>query len=233
MTTTSVRIDAQRWLVPPDYLFDGAAWPRSDGRAGAGRGAAWYVGDDTGDYVLRHFRRGGLVARFSEAHYVATGAASSRGFREFEILEHLRAEGLPVPAPAAAGYWRRGLLYRAAILTVSIPDSETLAARLARAPIDEAQWRTLGELVARLHAAGAWHADLNAHNVLLDAAGDFHLIDFDRARLRAPGDWTQANLARLNRSLEKLRAQGPCHTDAADWVAFTEGYAASSSASAS
>ena len=108
-----------------------------------------------------------------------------------------------------------------------------MAARLARAPIDEAQWRTLGELVARLHAAGAWHADLNAHNVLLDAAGDFHLIDFDRARLRAPGDWTQANLARLNRSLEKLRAQGPCHTDADDWVAFTEGYAASSSASAS
>ena len=65
------------------------------------------------------------------------------------------------------------------------------------------------------------------------AAGGFHLIDFDRARRRAPGDWTQANLVRLSRSLEKLRLLGPCHTDAADWAAFTEGYAASSSASAS
>ncbi|MEO0615558.1 MAG: 3-deoxy-D-manno-octulosonic acid kinase [Pseudomonadota bacterium] len=233
MTTSSVRIDAQRWLVPPDYLFDGAAWPRNTGRAGAGRGAAWFVSDGTGDYVLRHFRRGGLVARLSQAHYVATGAASSRGFREFEILQHLRARGLPVPAPAAAGYWRRGMFYRAAILTVSIPDSETLAARLAREPLDEAQWRTLGTLIARFHAAGAWHADLNAHNVLIDAAGDFHLIDFDRARLRAPGGWSQANLARLHRSLEKLRTQGDFHADAADWTALTQGYATSSSASAS
>jgi 3-deoxy-D-manno-octulosonic acid kinase len=61
-------------------------------------------------------------------------------------------------------------------------------------------------VIARFHGAGVWHADLNAHNVLVSPAG-IYLIDFDRGRLRAPADdWQQANLQRLRRSLVKLGA---------------------------
>lgn len=232
LSTTRLRVAADRWADVPGYLFDGPAWPRCEGRADAGRGGAWYVGDETGDYVLRHFRRGGMAARLSRRHYVATGAASSRAFREFDVLARLRAAGLPVPLPVAAAYWRRGVFYRAALVIERIPEVTTLAARLAAAPLSRGDWRDLGALVARLHAAGACHADLNAHNVLIDAAGGFHLIDFDRARMRAPGRWQRANLARLRRSLDKLAAEGPLHFREADWQAFESAYAASSSASA-
>ena len=230
--TTRLRVSADRWPTAPDYLFDGPGWPRCEGQADAGRGGAWYVGDDTGDYVLRHFLRGGMAARLSRRHYLATGADASRAFREFDVLAHLRAAGLPVPLPVAAGYWRRGPLYRAALVTERIPNVTTLAARLATAPLETGDWRDLGALAARLHAAGACHADLNAHNVLIDAAGGFHVIDFDRARLRPPGRWREANLARLRRSLAKLAAEGPLHFADADWRAFEAAYAASSSASA-
>jgi 3-deoxy-D-manno-octulosonic acid kinase len=60
--------------------------------------------------------------------------------------------------------------------------------------------------VARFHRAGVWHADLNAHNVLVTADG-LYLIDFDRGRMRIPSPaWQQANLQRLRRSLLKLGA---------------------------
>jgi 3-deoxy-D-manno-octulosonic acid kinase len=64
----------------------------------------------------------------------------------------------------------------------------------------------VGALVARFHRAGIWHADLNAHNVLVTNE-ELYLIDFDRGRQREPADsWQQANLLRLRRSLVKLGA---------------------------
>ena len=62
-------------------------------------------------------------------------------------------------------------------------------------------------MLARFHRAGVWHADLTAHNILLDQDGRSYLLDFDRGRLRRPGHWRQRNLARLLRSLRKIRPQ--------------------------
>jgi 3-deoxy-D-manno-octulosonic acid kinase len=60
--------------------------------------------------------------------------------------------------------------------------------------------------VARFHRAGLDHADFNAHNILFDATGHGWLIDFDRGRIRIPETrWRERNLARLQRSLLKLR----------------------------
>nr|AIA86950.1 CAZy families GT30 protein [uncultured Idiomarina sp.] len=63
-----------------------------------------------------------------------------------------------------------------------------------------------------MHEAGVWHADLNAHNILLDTAGQPWLIDFDRARDYGEPLAHQlrvANMQRLRRSLEKVAgAQG-------------------------
>ena len=56
------------------------------------------------------------------------------------------------------------------------------------------------------HATGSNHADLNAHNLLFDAAGKGWLIDFDKGELRIPATaWRERNLRRLRRSLLKDR----------------------------
>lgn len=170
---------------------------------GSGRGAAWFVHGDYGQGVLRHYRRGGAAARISREHYVWLGEARVRSVAEFRLLGALRAQGLPVPAPLLAGYWRSGPCYRAGILVERIAGATSLASRLAHGA--DAAWEDVGRMLARFHAAGLDHADLNAHNILFDGDGHPWLIDFDRSRRRAgPGDWAGANLRRLARSLAKV-----------------------------
>ena len=107
-----------------------------------------------------------------------------------------------------------------------IPDARPLSAVLAVAPLQEGTWRDVGAAVAQLHAAGADHADLNAHNILLDGGGAVSLIDFDRGRLRTPGGWTSGNLSRLRRSLVKVaRELPPGRFSAAAWDWLLAGYA--------
>ena len=202
-------------------LFDPRSLPQADTAlfnphdaepvAVGGRGAAWFVRTDAGDAVLRHYRRGGMVARFSRDSYLWNGAERTRSFREFRLLHALRERGLPVPAPLAAAYWRSGTGYRAALLVSRIAGAESLGALLDRGA--EPPWRAIGGTLAGFHRAGACHADLNVDNVLMDAGGIPWLIDFDRGTLRVPArGWQQANIARLQRSLRKrlgVRAKEP------------------------
>ena len=171
--------------------------------AEGGRQAAWFVAGEFGQGVLRHYQRGGLIARLSRDRYVWQGESRTRCFAEFGVMAALHARGLAVPAPLAAGYWRDGLTYRAALLTQRIPDVRPLAARLGNAPL-----AAIGRAIADMHRAGAWHADLNAYNILIDAEDRVWLIDFDRSTLGNLSDrQRQANLERLQRSLRKVGAQ--------------------------
>ena len=194
---------------PDDAWFDPAYWAGrglAQARSG-GRGGVAFVETPAGACVLRHYHRGGLAARVSEDHYLWTGARRTRAFREFHLLDELLASGLPVPAPVAARYTRKGMHYRADLIVRRIPWVETLAERLARDALDPATGRHVGATIAQFHSAGACHADLNAHNILVDENGVVSLIDFDRGSVRKPAlAWQQANLARLRRSFEKLGA---------------------------
>lgn len=193
--------DAARIGRPGPALFDAAAYgAQAEPVAAGGRQAAWFVQGEFGEGVLRHYRRGGMVAKISDRNYFWLGADRTRSFMEFRLLESLAAQGLPVPAPVAAAYWRQGLTYRAAIIVQRLPDVRPLALLL-----DQAVWDTAADAVARLHLAGVWHADLNAFNILIDTAGKAWVIDFDRGQ--QGGVSTPArlgNLRRLRRSLEKV-----------------------------
>jgi 3-deoxy-D-manno-octulosonic acid kinase len=193
-----------------------------------GRGAAHFIRIGDQEAVLRHYRRGGLAARCSEDLYLWTGLERSRAWREWRLLAWLRARELPVPAPVAARVSRHGLGYRADLITLRIPAARPLAETLRDQQLAPELWARIGATVARLHQAGVWHADLNAHNVLLDADGAVHLIDFDRGAHRSPGAWQADNLARLQRSLNKLaRLEGEGFAFAeADWARLRAGYAA-------
>jgi 3-deoxy-D-manno-octulosonic acid kinase len=194
--------------------YGGAAAPVGEG----GRGAAWFVDGPFGPAVLRHYLRGGWMARLSRDAFLWRGESAGRSFLEFHLLRRLRALGLPVPAALAAAQRRRGWRYRAAILVARIPGVRPFAA-MARAQGATAPWEAVGAAIAACHRHGAHHADLNANNLLVDDAGAVHLIDWDKGRIEAaPGAWCGRVLARLERSLRK-----ECPSQPAD--VLTEGMA--------
>lgn len=216
------------WLSQPgDQHFDPAWWRERDMVTGqaSGRGTAYFLNTPNGAWVLRHFRRGGLVSKLVHDSYLWRGAARSRPFLEWRLLGEMTRLGLPVPVPVAARVVRSGCAYKADLLTVCVPGAQTLDEALRSRVMEAADWHTLGQVIARFHAAGVWHADLNAKNILVDGDRRFTLIDFDHSRLRKPGRWASRNLARLRRSLEKQQARHlEYHFAEADWGALLSGY---------
>ncbi len=192
-----------------------------------GRGNTHFFNYDGQALVLRHYRRGGLIARFSDDRYLWAGLARTRAWREWHLLAKLHAMGLPVPLPVAAQVVQQGITYRADIVIESIPNTVTLAQRLRQGPLNELEWSKIAWCLYRFHTLGVYHADLNAHNILLDVQGEVYLIDFDRGRLRRPdAGWQQQNLARLQRSLKKLKGieeEGFAFSDN-DWSLLTRVY---------
>ena len=217
-----------------DAWFDASHW-RDQRRAHdvrGGRGSVSFIDAPFGESVIRHYRRGGMIARAVNDVYFWTGEDRTRGFVEFRLLTALRDAGLPVPAPIASRYERDGLVYRADLITHRIDNASTLAERLTSGQADNALAQRIGETLARFHAAGACHADLNAHNILI-APDDIWLVDFDRGILRTPeATWRRANLARLHRSCMKiLRTNNEKSSstiehdfDATTWVTMVRAY---------
>lgn len=202
----------------PEWWQD-AAQPVASG----GRGTAWFIRHDTRDWVLRHYSRGGLVARFSQRSYGYAGADRVRSFTEFRLLNRLLHLGLPVPQPVAAWYERRGWFsYQAGIIVETLPQARPFADCLRRHNPD--LWHRVGALIRRFHAVGLDHADLNCHNILVTPKG-IYLIDFDKGVLRQTGPetakWQQRNLQRLKRSLAKL-PEPACF--GASWQQLLAGY---------
>jgi 3-deoxy-D-manno-octulosonic acid kinase len=218
--------DASRCGQPDESMFARETWCARGAleESAGGRGTVAFVQDGMQRWVLRHYRRGGLVARLLGDRYLWTGADRTRAFREWRLLRELRAANLPVPAPVAARYERGVLFYRADLITEELPTRRTLAGALAAAPLAAQDWRKVGECIGRLHAHGVQHADLNAHNLLLGDDGVVYVLDFDRGRMRPRGAWEQAVLQRLRRSLRKVTvALPPGRFDEAAWQALLLG----------
>jgi 3-deoxy-D-manno-octulosonic acid kinase len=220
--------DADRLDHVRSAHFDPQYWEARAALIGqaAGRGTTWFVQQDEEQWALRHYKRGGLVAKLVTDRYLWLGLERSRAWREWHLTARLHERGLPVPAPVAARVIRDGISYRADLITQRIQATEPLSQRLQSAALSGDDWRRLGVMLRRFHAAGLDHADMNAHNVLLNPHGQFWLIDFDQARLRAIGGWREGNLQRLQRSLKKLQGESPrFFWTEADWAALRAGYA--------
>ena len=212
-----------------EKTFSARAWktvrPVDDRLKSGGRGYTLILGDGHEEYVLRHYRRGGLIGRLVRDTFVWLGEDVTRAFAEWRILHQLARMGLPVPKPAVARYCRKGPFYTADIITVRIRDIRPLSVRLADGAGGEAFWRGVGAGICRFHDSGVRHADLSAHNIQIDDDGAFWLLDFDRAKLMDQGAWRQRNLARLHRSLQKIRRMDPAIRYAEpDWEHCLAGY---------
>lgn len=231
--------DASRVRKSIESVFDQGWWAVNGTieEVTGGRASVFLLRHQTDSWVLRHYRRGGLIANVSADRYIWTGESRCRSFAEWRLLAQLHSLGLPVPAPVAARYIRGALTYTADLITEFLHDTISLAKAMLSSPLDEDVWHSVGRTIASFHAQGVHHADLNAHNVLLRLrpatsglyqarrATDVYLVDFDRGQIREPGEWEAHVLARFRRSLEKVsRLAGQVFEDRC-WLWMMEGYA--------
>ncbi|HEX5419387.1 MAG TPA: 3-deoxy-D-manno-octulosonic acid kinase [Gammaproteobacteria bacterium] len=211
----------ERWFDREYWGPAGTPLREKTGRAGV-------IVLDHGDekWVLRHYNRGGFIARFVRDHYVWTGIERTRAFREWRLLARLRRLQLPVPRPIAARVLRRGLLYRADIVTGLLPGARPLSAALDDGGPARERWADIGRMLRAFHDHGVQHPDLTAHNILLGPEGGVFLVDFDNASIRAPGKWREAGLARLQRSLRKIALETGAAFDPETWSLLDKAYRA-------
>jgi 3-deoxy-D-manno-octulosonic acid kinase len=214
-------------VTAPDATFFQA--DRWEGRireyAGRGRGRVMFVNAGEDEWALRRYLRGGLIGRVVIDRYPWLGEDRTRSFREWRMLARLHEAGLPVPRPVAADWTRQGPFYSAHLATVRIAGAIPLSARVVAGEVVD--WHRIGEVLQAFHAAGAFHADLNAHNIMIDTGGQPWVLDFDRGMLRAPGPWQARNLDRLERSLRKLAGERDAgRFSEAGWSALAAGYRA-------
>ena len=224
----TILYDADRLGNAADLSFDRNELVARGSILGAaeGRGTTLFIQHDGQDLALRHYHRGGLVARFLTDEYFWTGLSRTRAWKEWHLLASLYEKGLPVPAPVAARVIRQGLVYSADIMTVRIPKAQPVAQILMQQSLTEQSWQAIGACIRRFHQQGVYHADLNANNILLDNQQQVFIIDFDRGEFRKPAiRWQQENIARLLRSLNKIKAHAETfYFTESDWQNLLAGY---------
>jgi hypothetical protein len=123
-------------------------------------------------------------------HALAGYGWVSKSLRERRALADLEAAGLPAPPWLAAGEDAHGR----AFLLVGEAAGEDLRRHLAdlrSAPTGERRLfaRSLGEALARLHAAGFDQPDLSAKHVLVSPGPRFTLLDWQNGGRRARVGW--------------------------------------------
>lgn len=185
-----------RWLQPEWWIAQGAVQAEL-----GGRGRALVVQTPAGAAVLRRFCRGGWMAPLLKDRYWRLAHSRSRAFREFRLLSQLLSLDLPVPQPLAASFEPAGPFYRAGLLTQFLPGTRQLAdlADELTAP----EWMALASVLRRFFDAGLVHPDLNARNLLMNARGQWFVLDLDRAHLRGGPIAAGRMIERLARSLRK------------------------------
>ncbi|MGQ0562161.1 MAG: lipopolysaccharide kinase InaA family protein [Gemmatimonadota bacterium] len=187
-------------------LYDAAAaFPGA--RPIAGRGTAYAIRPEGHSWLVRHYRRGGAVARLLADRYVAM--AGNRALHELRVSEAARARGLATPAVVAAACYRSGIFARFDIIVGFIDRARDLAQLLFEERIVSAQdVARAASLITDCMRHGLQHPDLNLKNVLLTPTAAY-VLDLDGCALtdqRSPAQ-VHAMRRRFLRSLEKWQSR--------------------------
>ena len=194
-----------------------------------GRYVTWFVKSPVQDktWVLRHYYRGGKIAKITKDQFVYTGLENTRCYQEIDLLQHMIRLNLPVPKPIAARVVRKGLCYKADLLMEKI-EAVNVVGQLKEGIILQDGWFNIGTMIAKFHQNGIEHTDLNAHNILYKSPNEMWLIDFDNCSMRDPKpSWQKRNLDRLKRSFIKEKGLHEAfHFSEVAWSELMEGYTA-------
>jgi 3-deoxy-D-manno-octulosonic acid kinase len=176
--------------------------------------------------VLKHYYRGGLIAKFVKDKYFMMANEKTRAFREWRLLDAMHKLQLPVPVPIAAKIEKKGFFYTADLITEEIKNAKTFADILqTEVLINKNIYLKVGETIALFHHHHVYHADLNARNILV-ANNKIYIIDFDNSAFKQDNStWKKANLARLKRSLEKFKKNnGVFYYNETHWQQLLQAY---------
>lgn len=220
--------DAKVSQIAPEW-FGAGHWPaveRSQPEAAGGRAPVLFVAHGGDEWAIRHYFRGGLAGAVLTDQYVYTGMRRTRSVREWDLLWYMRELGLPVPAPVAAHVVRGKVFYRADLITERLPGVKSLAERFVDRTLSDSDWAAVGACIGRFHAHAFLHADLNAHNIQLDAQGQVFVLDWDRGGTTGLGGPLLGNLKRLQRSLQKLSARTGASVTGEQWQMLLQSHAA-------
>lgn len=225
--------DSRVSQITPEY-FTAAHWPHAQASTPelGGRAPVLFVVHAEQQWVVRHYRRGGMLSGFLDDRFLWTGADRARPVREWDLLAEMHQRGLPVPLPIAAHAARAGVWYRADLITERLPAVESLAHRFSTATLARDDWAAVGATIARFHTQGYCHADMNAYNIQLDPAGQVYVLDWDRGSRRRRNTWQHHNLQRLERSLHKIARPGNVALQSDDWQALLQSYRAAADTAA-
>ncbi|HEY4954873.1 MAG TPA: lipopolysaccharide kinase InaA family protein [Gemmatimonadaceae bacterium] len=205
-------------IVAGQPLYDfAAAQPAARRFTGRAPVYAITLSEECGDVVVRRSMRGGALARLRTDLFFPP----TRGLRELVTSLRLRRAGVQTPEMIGFIVYRVGPVFRRTdVVTREIKGGTDLASALRRTSDTEqrlALFEASAQLVAMLSRAGAHHSDLNARNILVTGIESAippqpqaYLLDVDRVRFHIPGDPVvlSANIARLARSMRKLRDRG-------------------------
>lgn len=180
-----------------------------------GRGSLYRFPLGDGGYAIaRRYRRGGLIHHFTHDLY---WERPFRPLTELISTEIARQRAIPTVEVLAAGVEHVAFgLYRGWFISREAEGFINLWEWLRSKPSASARRQGIeivAQVIARLHTAGIYHADLNLTNILVmpqTPQPQVLIIDFDRARvLTGPLSSRQQekNLRRLRRSLLKLDSQ--------------------------
>lgn len=211
---------------PSQPLFDAQYWQEQDKVVGSafGRGTTWFVQLDNMQAALRHYRRGGLFGKLVEDQYWFTSWEQTRSLQEFNLLKVLIESGVNVPRPIAARAVKTGLTYQADLLSERIPNAKDLVSILQESPLSEVMYQKVGQEIAKMHNVNVNHTDLNIHNILIDDQEKVWIIDFDKCRQEASGNWEQSNLDRLKRSFLKELNKRQLYWNVTEFEHFESAY---------
>jgi serine/threonine protein kinase len=190
-------------LVRLIELFQGA--DRSDPiPALGGRCSVSRMGlQEIGPVVVKHYRRGGVLACFVRRTYLTVG--KTRCQAEFEQLENARQLGISVPEPIAFAV-KGFFFYHAWLVAREIEHAKTLAEVSLQSPERAITvMKTIINEVILLIKHGIMHIDLHPGNILIDNNERVFIVDFDKSK-NYTGSESELKIAyykRWNRALKK------------------------------
>ncbi len=195
------------------------------GRKVAGRGTVTFFKGFGLDLVHKTYKRGGLIRKLISSVYLWTGLKKTRAHIEFDGLKKMFNLGLPVPRPIAARIIRKGIFYRAELITQEIENGTTLGKNLAENNLSTGVLEELGVAIRSLHSKGFMHPDLNVENILVADSKKIFFLDFDQTKpLKQKEIQFGRDIERLRRSVEKFCEKNERDFPEREWQIVLEAY---------
>ena len=126
-----------------------------------GRGKALELQYENKSYFIKHYIRGGFVAKVSYDRYILRSLASTRAVKEYNLLNIMNEKGLPVPKAAALQIIMSRFTYKADLITRTIENEGTLYEFIKNKKMNNKLWDELGITLERFFQEHVYHSDLN------------------------------------------------------------------------